>query len=57
MCNVEDIEVLAECIDAWRHWEERHFTIEQGKAWAQRMLDLLPRLDREWNSAEENDGR
>jgi len=57
MSSVEDIEVLAECIDAWRRWEETHFTTEQAKAWAQRMLELLPRLDREWNSAEENNGR
>ena len=44
--DIEDVEVLAECLEAWMAWEARRFTTDEARAWARRMLDLLPRLDK-----------
>jgi len=43
--NIEDVEVLAECLEAWMAWEERSFASDQTRSWARRMLAVLPRLD------------
>jgi len=45
MADVEDIEILAECLEAWIGWEEATFTTEDARNWARRLLALLPRLD------------
>jgi hypothetical protein len=43
--ELEDVEVLAECLEAWMAWETRSFTTDEAREWAKRMLALLPRLD------------
>ena len=43
--SIEDVEVLAECLEAWMVWEERSFASDQTRSWARRMLAVLPRLD------------
>ena len=46
MKHLKDAEVLAECMDAWLKWETKPVATTQAKAWARRMLKLLPRIDR-----------
>ena len=46
MKHLKDAEVLAECMDAWLNWETKPVATTQAKAWARRMLTLLPRIDR-----------
>jgi hypothetical protein len=43
--EMDDAGVLTECLKAWMAWDERAFTTDEARAWARRLLDLLPRLD------------
>lgn len=48
MSHVEDIAVLCECLRAWLRWEKEGPTTAEAKDLARRMLELIPRLDREF---------
>ncbi len=43
--DIDDVEVLAECLEAWIGWEERSYTTDESREWASRMLALIPKLD------------
>lgn len=42
--HIADGKVLAECLTAWLRWDTKRVSIAQAKAWARRLLKLLPRI-------------